>query len=75
MRLLPSDNLFSILGLVVLENRLKPDTKAIVNQLSDAAVRTIMVTGKCHTPFWIPVTVPDYNTYPFHSRRQFAYSY
>ncbi|XP_057368287.1 polyamine-transporting ATPase 13A3-like isoform X2 [Daphnia carinata] len=35
----------TFLGLVVLENRLKPDTKAIVNQLSDAAVRTIMVTG------------------------------
>lgn len=35
-------------GLVVLENRLKPDSKAIINQLSDADMRTLMVTGKGH---------------------------
>lgn len=29
----------------MLENRLKPDSKGIINQLSDASVRTIMVTG------------------------------
>ncbi|XP_046445093.1 polyamine-transporting ATPase 13A3-like isoform X2 [Daphnia pulex] len=39
------ENELTFLGLVVLENRLKPDTKAIINQLSDAAVRTVMVTG------------------------------
>ena len=33
------------LGLIVLENRLKPDTKAVLNQLQTADVRTIMVTG------------------------------
>jgi len=35
----------TFLGLVVLENRLKPDTTVIINQLSEADVRTIMVTG------------------------------
>ena len=34
------------LGLVVLENRLKPDTTAIIHQILEANVRTIMVTGK-----------------------------
>ena len=39
------------LGLVVLENRLKPDTAAIVNQLLDADIRTVMVTGNSTSAF------------------------
>lgn len=33
------------LGFVILENRLKPDTCDIINDLSSANIRTIMVTG------------------------------
>lgn len=33
------------LGLVVLENRLKPETTPVITQLKDAALRTVMVTG------------------------------
>lgn len=32
-------------GLVVLENRLKPDSAEVLAELASAAVRTIMVTG------------------------------
>ena len=32
-------------GLVVLENRLKSDTTAVIGQLLEADIRTIMVTG------------------------------
>lgn len=35
----------TFLGFVILENRLKPDTCEIINNLSDANIRTIMVTG------------------------------
>lgn len=42
---------FYRLGLVVLENRLKPDTAAIVNQLLDADIRTVMVTGNSTSAF------------------------
>lgn len=35
----------SFVGLVILENRLKPDTTSIINNLSAAHIRTIMVTG------------------------------
>ncbi|XP_030379323.1 probable cation-transporting ATPase 13A3 isoform X2 [Scaptodrosophila lebanonensis] len=33
------------LGFVILENRLKPDTTEVINSLSAANIRTIMVTG------------------------------
>lgn len=35
------------LGLIVLENRLKPATTAEMGVLKKADIRTIMVTGKC----------------------------
>lgn len=35
----------TFLGLVVLENRLKPDSAEVLAELASAAVRTIMVTG------------------------------
>lgn len=35
----------SFLGLVILENRLKPDTTSIINNLSAANIRSVMVTG------------------------------
>lgn len=35
----------TFVGLVILENRLKPDTTSIINNLSAANIRTIMVTG------------------------------
>ena len=33
------------LGLLVMENRLKADTAIVILQLSEAAIRTVMVTG------------------------------
>jgi len=33
------------LGLLVLENRLKPETLPVIRTLKDAAIRTVMVTG------------------------------
>jgi magnesium-transporting ATPase (P-type) len=32
-------------GLVVLENRLKPDSAAVIDQLIEANIKTLMVTG------------------------------
>ena len=34
------------LGLLILENRLKMETTPIINQLRNANIRTVMVTGK-----------------------------
>ena len=33
------------LGLLILENRLKPETLPVIRTLKDASVRSIMVTG------------------------------
>ena len=35
----------TFLGLIVMENRLKPETTGIISQLRNANIRTIMVTG------------------------------
>lgn len=35
----------TLLGLIVLENRLKPETTACIQHLNDAGIRVIMVTG------------------------------
>lgn len=40
-----SDLIF--LGLIVMENRLKPETNGIIGMLHNASIRTIMVTGEC----------------------------
>jgi cation-transporting ATPase 13A3/4/5 len=34
------------LGLIVMENRLKPETTGIIGMLRNASIRTIMVTGE-----------------------------
>ena len=34
-----------VTGLIIFENRLKPDTATIVKQLMEADIRTIMLTG------------------------------
>ena len=34
------------LGLLIMENRLKPESTPTIRDLSEAAIRTIMVTGK-----------------------------
>lgn len=34
------------LGLIVLENRLKPETFPSIQALNDASIRVVMVTGK-----------------------------
>ena len=36
----------TLLGLIVFENRIKSETKPVIEQLHRAKVRTIMVTGK-----------------------------
>ena len=33
------------LGLLIMENRLKPESKPTIRHLTDAAIRTVMVTG------------------------------
>ena len=35
----------TLLGLLVLQNRLKPETTPVIRELWQAAVRTVMVTG------------------------------
>lgn len=35
-----------MLGLVVLENKLKPETRGVIKELRQANIGTIMVTGK-----------------------------
>lgn len=39
------------LGLVVMENRLKPQTTGVLTNLRNASIRTIMVTGMCFRLF------------------------
>ena len=39
------ENNLTFLGLLVMENRLKPETTPIIRQLKQAAIRTVMVTG------------------------------
>jgi cation-transporting ATPase 13A3/4/5 len=34
------------LGLIIMENRLKPETTGIIGMLHNASIRTIMVTGE-----------------------------
>lgn len=34
------------LGLIVMENKLKPETTPVINELREANIRCIMVTGK-----------------------------
>ncbi|XP_046388324.1 polyamine-transporting ATPase 13A3-like isoform X2 [Ischnura elegans] len=40
-----AENSLTLLGLIVMENRLKPETSGIIGMLRDACIRTIMVTG------------------------------
>jgi magnesium-transporting ATPase (P-type) len=37
------------LGLLVMENRLKPETTKVIQLLRKASIRTVMVTGACGT--------------------------
>ena len=34
-------------GLIVMENRLKPQTQGVIRQLQDASIKVAMVTGQC----------------------------
>lgn len=36
-----------LLGLVIMQNSLKPETTPVINQLHAARTRTVMITGKC----------------------------
>lgn len=40
------ENNMTLLGLIVLENRLKPETKACIQDLNNANIRVVMVTGE-----------------------------
>ena len=35
-------------GLIVFENKLKPETTPVIHELRDADIRTVMVTGLSH---------------------------
>lgn len=37
---------FTLIGFLIMENRLKPITTSIIDTLHTAEIRTIMVTGK-----------------------------
>lgn len=39
------ENELTFLGLIIMENRLKPETRSVINRLGAANVRTIMCTG------------------------------
>lgn len=41
----------TFLGLLIMENRLKNETKPVLKELSEARIRTVMITGTC---FWRP---------------------
>lgn len=36
----------TFLGMIVLQNKLKPETKPAIHKLREARIRTVMVTGK-----------------------------
>ena len=36
----------TFLGLLILENTLKPETTPVIHQLREADIRTVMVTGR-----------------------------
>jgi cation-transporting ATPase 13A3/4/5 len=49
-----AETALTFLGLVVMENRLKPQTSGVLRMLTDANIRTVMVTGKIfiqYSPF------------------------
>lgn len=37
----------TFLGLLVFENRLKPESRDVLRNLSNADIKTVMVTGEC----------------------------
>ncbi|KAL4462589.1 hypothetical protein ABPG74_000419 [Tetrahymena malaccensis] len=39
------ENQLTFVGMLIMENKLKPETKGIINDLNNANIRTIMVTG------------------------------
>jgi len=49
------------LGLIVLENRLKPETFPCIQALNDANIRVIMVTGKLSNICVFTVCLMVYN--------------
>ena len=38
-------------GLIVMQNRLKPETTPVISTLTSAALRTVMITGECLSAF------------------------
>jgi len=55
-------------GLLVLENRLKPETLPVIRTLKDAAIRTVMVTG-WHWHGYLLLTI-RFNKYIHYLRQQ-----
>jgi P-type E1-E2 ATPase len=42
----------TFLGLLIMENRLKKETKPVLKELSEACIRTVMVTGMFVSEAW-----------------------
>jgi magnesium-transporting ATPase (P-type) len=42
----------AFLGLLIMENRLKKETRPVLKELSEARIRTVMVTGMCASRVW-----------------------
>ena len=40
------ENDLTFLGLLIMENRLKPDSKPVINELLNANLKVVMVTGE-----------------------------
>jgi len=48
------ENSFQFLGIVVMDNQLKPKTKSVLNELKENKIRQIMATGdNIHTAIWV----------------------
>ena len=49
----------SFVGLIVMQNKLKRQTKPVIKTLSAAEIRSVMVTGKFREHFSIISPLPD----------------
>lgn len=45
------------MGLIIMQNKLKPETPAVLDDLHKANIRTVMVTGVCEGPSAFPFTL------------------
>ena len=49
-------------GLIVFENKLKPETAPVIRELHEANIRNVMVTGTRRLTYLLPATSPGRTT-------------